>query len=646
MKSLYKAERPHRFSDVIGQEAELISMRALVKKRAFGHAELLTGPAGTGKTTIARILAMAANCTDLQGDEPCCQCKSCKSILEGSSPDVRELDAASNNGVEDIRQIIDEASYASPGQRKVFILDECHMLSKAASNALLKTLEEPPENVIFLLCTTEEDKVLDTIKSRCRIHRLKSIRSDAIGERIKAVCEKYGKKISPDAAMMIATHSNGAMRNALSILETFFGSDEITADMVKERLGITGEDGIFDVLDGVTEKKGQKALKSVQTLLESGKTPFAVVRSLLGAINDTETVKLGASLEGIANTAEYKERLKGLSEKADVADLDSLAIELKGVLKEADSTNADMYLELALRTAIGRQDKVASLSGEVERLTQRVIDLEKGTPVAPAAKPEAVSVEVAKADETTEAVSEAQSVDEDAPAEISEDDLAYAEFFNEGGDTYADIEAYRQSIWEDDCKEQQNEPSEAVRDEEMCVSVPEEETLETPEVTEAPETSDASNDVPFEDIDLSDVSFEEPEPVSATNSDSLPEIDNIVSFPEKAVEISEQKQEPVEQKAEQKTEPIKPEKQSEKKNAVKKLHGIEISSMSAADFFAKSTTTEEKEPEEKKTENSDEDDMPPLGFSDMFGDSEVAGLVWRALGNTEARDDLAKAAET
>ena len=218
--ALYRKFRPKTFSEVVGQEHITQTLKNQIKSGRVGHAYLLTGGRGTGKTSTAKILARAINCLNPKDGEPCNECELCKANLEGTLTDVIEMDAASNNSVEDIRSIKEKMNFLpTVAKYRVYIIDEVHMLSTGAFNALLKTLEEPPEHVKFILATTEPQKLLTTILSRCQRFDFKKISNEDLIKRMKVVCEESGIQITETALNLIATLSEGAARDALSILE-------------------------------------------------------------------------------------------------------------------------------------------------------------------------------------------------------------------------------------------------------------------------------------------------------------------------------------------------------------------------------------------------------------------------------------------
>src|SRR3954468_9259473 len=208
-QSLYRKHRPQTFGELVGQESVSTALRNAVREDRVGHAYLFSGPRGTGKTSTARILAKALNCTNLQDGEPCCECESCVAIESGTSYDLQELDAASNNKVENVRDLIERVALGSPGRTKVYILDEVHMLSPGASNALLKTLEEPPPHVVFVLATTDPHKVLDTIRSRTQHYEFHLLPSDVLAEHVRWVIADAGLDVAPEVVDHVVRQGGG-----------------------------------------------------------------------------------------------------------------------------------------------------------------------------------------------------------------------------------------------------------------------------------------------------------------------------------------------------------------------------------------------------------------------------------------------------
>lgn len=265
---LYRKWRPQRFEDVYGQPQVTVTLQNELKNNRLNHAYLFTGSRGTGKTTCAKILAKAANCLNLQGGEPCCECEICKAIDKGSLTDVVEMDAASNRRIDDIRDVIDEAQFRPTKTKyRVYIIDEVHMLTTEAFNALLKTLEEPPEYVIFILATTDVHKLPATILSRCQRFDFNRIKPEEIIARLDYIADNEGTKLDEDAARLIAAVSDGGMRDALSLMDMCMGtSSHITTDVVRQAAGLARKDYIFDLASACINKNPSKALELIDRL--------------------------------------------------------------------------------------------------------------------------------------------------------------------------------------------------------------------------------------------------------------------------------------------------------------------------------------------------------------------------------------------
>ncbi len=267
-RALYRKWRPQRFEDVVGQRAIVTALKNQITAGRVGHAYLFTGVRGTGKTTCAKIFAKAVNCLHPEGGDPCGECEICKGIDNGSLLDVVEMDAASNNGVDDIRDLRDETAYTpSACQYKVYIIDEVHMLSTAAFNALLKTLEEPPAHVIFILATTEIQKVPATILSRCQRYDFTRIEPEDIARRVEYIAGEEKLELTSDGAELIARLADGALRDALSILDTCAGvTAKIDADVVRRMAGVTDRSYLFHISDALEAQDAAAALAQLAQL--------------------------------------------------------------------------------------------------------------------------------------------------------------------------------------------------------------------------------------------------------------------------------------------------------------------------------------------------------------------------------------------
>ena len=283
-QALYRKWRPMRFSDISGQNQVSDTLKTAVANGRTSHAYLFCGTRGTGKTSTAKIFSRAVNCENPIDGEPCNECPTCKGILDGSILDVYEMDAASNRGVENIREIRDEVIYTPVGCKyKVYIIDEVHMLTAEAFNALLKTLEEPPSHTIFILATTEPHKIPATILSRCQRFDFKRISVDNIAHRISEITSAEGIDITPDAVETIAELGDGSMRDAISILDrcSAFGSEKLTSDRISDIMGVVGTSKLFEICDAVAENNAKLAVKLTDDVLREGKEAQNLIENLI-----------------------------------------------------------------------------------------------------------------------------------------------------------------------------------------------------------------------------------------------------------------------------------------------------------------------------------------------------------------------------
>ncbi len=273
-KALYRKYRPSNFSEVVGQQYIIATLQNAIKNNKLAHAYLFCGPRGTGKTTIAKILAKTVNCQEEDlTKRPCCHCASCLDIQNSASPDVIEMDAASNNGVDEARDLVEKVKYAPMnGRYKVYIIDEVHMMTVNAFNALLKTIEEPPEYCIFILATTEPHKVLPTIISRCQRFDFKKIAAPVIVGNLRNICEKENVRCDEDALKLIASLADGGMRDALSILDQCiaYKENDITAVDVSNVYGVATLQEKMDLFKEIKEQETEKIVKKVNEIAEKG----------------------------------------------------------------------------------------------------------------------------------------------------------------------------------------------------------------------------------------------------------------------------------------------------------------------------------------------------------------------------------------
>ena len=351
-RALYRKWRPQRFEDVVGQRAIVTALKNQITANRVGHAYLFTGVRGTGKTTCAKIFAKAVNCLHPVNGDPCGECEICKGIDNGSILDVVEMDAAANNGVDEIRDLRDETAYTpSACKYKVYIIDEVHMLSTAAFNALLKTLEEPPAHVIFILATTEIQKVPATILSRCQRYDFTRIGPEDIARRVEYIAGEEKLELSPDGAELIARLADGALRDALSILDTCAGvTAKIDADVVRRMAGVTDRSYLFRISDALEAQDGATALAQLAQLRQQSvdvkrltEELIAHYRALmLAALPGGQSLLSGVSPE---EEALYLEKGPQLGQREAIRAIRALGSALEHMTRGSDQR---IELELAL----------------------------------------------------------------------------------------------------------------------------------------------------------------------------------------------------------------------------------------------------------------------------------------------------------
>lgn len=373
-QALYRKWRPKTFADVIGQDHITRTLRNEILLKRIGHAYLFIGTRGTGKTTCAKIFAKAVNCPHTNDGDACSSCEICTGIDSTTILDVIELDAASNNGVDDIRSICDAANFTpTVAKYKVYIIDEVHMLSAGAFNALLKTLEEPPPHVIFILATTEVHKVPATILSRCQKFEFHKISVDDIIARLNFIAEQENLTLEHEAALTIAKFADGAMRDALTILDKCINTDkEITYKKVSQILGITANEYIFSVIDAIVEKNSSKALSIVSQLDKNSKNLSVFFEELTFAFRNIMLIKtLHDPSNLIIASTEELERLKAFSEKFTLEEILSVLNTLQAAyekLSKVLSVKTEVEMCLVKLTSTSEQDAVKVLTERVEKL--------------------------------------------------------------------------------------------------------------------------------------------------------------------------------------------------------------------------------------------------------------------------------------
>ncbi|NFH91337.1 DNA polymerase III subunit gamma/tau [Clostridium botulinum] len=351
--ALYREWRPRTFNDVVGQEHITTTLKNEILNDRIAHAYLFCGTRGTGKTSTAKVMAKALNCFNLQNGEPCNECEMCKKINEGLSMDVTELDAASNNGIDRIRDIIDDTKYPpQEGKYKIYILDEVHMLSGGAVNAFLKTLEEPPSNVIFILATTDPQKLPITILSRCQRFDFKRINQKDISDRLRKITEAQNVNVDDKSLDLIARVADGAMRDSLSILDQAIamGDNNIKYDDLISILGLVTNEYLFDITNSIVDRNIEKAMVIIDKLVFSGKDIHLFIKDLIGHFRNLLMVKVSNTPEEILDMSlENIELIKEQGTKIRIEEImRGIRILQEGEANSKVSKQSRLYLELSI----------------------------------------------------------------------------------------------------------------------------------------------------------------------------------------------------------------------------------------------------------------------------------------------------------
>ena len=411
-QALYRKWRPMSFDDVVSQPHITQTLKNQIKTGKTAHAYLFTGSRGTGKTTCARIFAKAVNCESLHDGEPCLDCKICKAADNGTLADIIEIDAASNSRVDDIRELREGVVYTPEMCKyKVYIIDEVHMLSPGAFNALLKTMEEPPPHVKFILATTEIHKVPATIVSRCQHFDFHRIRTEDIVSRLTFIAQQEGFKLEKAAAEMIARLSDGGMRDALSLLDQCVAFDDnITLDVVSSASGIAGRDYLFDILDNIADKDAGAAFKTVDRLYSMSKDLKVLANELLVQMRNVMLVKTVDDVSDIVICLpDEMERLKAVAQRMSMQDvLGGITVLQQCSERFARCSSKRIELEMTLVKLCNPSAAAAPVTTEIQQpdtqetaaLLKRIASLEekiaKGVPLQSASQGEQINTAAPK----------------------------------------------------------------------------------------------------------------------------------------------------------------------------------------------------------------------------------------------------------
>ncbi len=386
-QSLYRKWRPRTWDEIVGQDPIVRTLQQAVRTERVSHAYLFAGPRGTGKTTTARLLAKALNCLHPDpAQRPCTQCAVCRDVEEGRFLDLIEIDAASHTGVDDVRALRDTVHLApAQGRYKVYIIDEVHMLSTAAFNALLKTLEEPPSHVVFVLATTEWHKVPATVRSRCQVYPFRRIPLKDIVASLQRIVEAEGIQAEPEALRAIARQATGSLRDAISLLDQLASlGEKVTVEQVHALLGTAPDEAVYTMVEALHQGRSQEAMQAVMNAVERGTDPRVLARQVVDYLRQVMLVQMGVE-EVIETSDVWKQRFR---EHAQALPMTTLLRWIRLFQKAASNMGATWYPTLPLELAV--VEALYGVSGEREgpRETRVVLPKAPATgPAAPAVSP-------------------------------------------------------------------------------------------------------------------------------------------------------------------------------------------------------------------------------------------------------------------